>query len=232
MARLIGSCCLLFSLSAFAQNPQSQTYGTQDEIVYVAQASSFTPWDSTQTYGGGSGLRWVTSSGGCCLSAPVSLPSGASVIGAEVEACVHSLTAGVTWALNVCGTPDGCSSVLPTGSTAPNVCGRFRQNFTTPVTVNNAVSSYTVQFSGGDYANTLYAMRLFYKLQVSPAPQTARFTDVPTTHPFFQYIEALASAGITAGCSASPPQYCPDAPLTRGQMAVFLARALGLHWVP
>ena len=25
--------------------------------------------------------------------------------------------------------------------------------------------------------------------------------------------------------------YCPDAALTRGQMAVFLAKALGLHWV-
>ena len=79
---------------------------------------------------------------------------------------------------------------------------------------------------------SLEALRVFYKLQVSPAPLTARYTDVPTTHPFFQYIEALASAGITAGCSASPPQYCPDSPVTRGQMAVFLARALGLHWVP
>jgi len=53
------------------------------------------------------------------------------------------------------------------------------------------------------------------------------------SHLFYQYIEALAASGITAGCTAPPnPQYCPDAPLTRGQMAVFLARAFGLHWVP
>jgi hypothetical protein len=28
----------------------------------------------------------------------------------------------------------------------------------------------------------------------------------------------------------TPPLYCPDNPVTRGQMAVFLATALGLHW--
>lgn len=50
----------------------------------------------------------------------------------------------------------------------------------------------------------------------------------PTTHPFFRYVEALAAAGITGGCA--PVSYCPDAPVTRGQMAVFLSTALGLHF--
>jgi hypothetical protein len=64
--------------------------------------------------------------------------------------------------------------------------------------------------------------------QVSPAPATATFTDVPTGHPFFQFVEALARSGITAGCGGG--NFCPDAPLTRGQMAVFLSVALGLHF--
>jgi hypothetical protein len=51
---------------------------------------------------------------------------------------------------------------------------------------------------------------------------------VPTTHPFFQFIEALHASGITGGCQASPPLYCPDDPVTRGQVAAFLAKALGL----
>lgn len=46
----------------------------------------------------------------------------------------------------------------------------------------------------------------------------------------FQSVEALAASGITAGCNAAPPMYCPDATLTRRQMAVFLAKGLGLHW--
>lgn len=40
-----------------------------------------------------------------------------------------------------------------------------------------------------------------------------------------QYINALAGAGITVGCDTSPERFCPDAPVTRGQMAAFLVRA-------
>lgn len=74
----------------------------------------------------------------------------------------------------------------------------------------------------------LRGVRLLFRRRVSPAPSSATFGDVPTGHPFFQFIEALADSGITAGCGGG--NYCPDAPLTRGQMAVFLAKALGLHW--
>ena len=41
-------------------------------------------------------------------------------------------------------------------------------------------------------------------------------------------IEAVAAEGITRGCN--PPagdRFCPDRPVTRGQMAAFLVRALG-----
>jgi hypothetical protein len=45
---------------------------------------------------------------------------------------------------------------------------------------------------------------------------------------FQEDIEALATAGITAGCN--PPvnnRFCPEQRLTRGQMAAFLTRAYG-----
>jgi S-layer homology domain len=74
----------------------------------------------------------------------------------------------------------------------------------------------------------LRGARVLFRRQVSPAPAAASFGDVPSSHPFFQYVEALAASGITAGCGGG--NYCPDTPLTRGQMAVFLAKALGLHW--
>jgi hypothetical protein len=79
-----------------------------------------------------------------------------------------------------------------------------------------------------DDTNSFSALRIGYKLQVSPAPAAASFNDVPASHPLFQYIEAIHAAGITAGCGGG--NYCPDNPLTRGQMAVFLAKALGLQW--
>ena len=71
-------------------------------------------------------------------------------------------------------------------------------------------------------------VRVFWRRKVSPAPAVADFADVPTGHPYFQFVEALFGSGITGGCGGG--NYCPDAFLTRGQMAVFLSKALGLHW--
>ena len=41
-------------------------------------------------------------------------------------------------------------------------------------------------------------------------------------------INALAGAGVTAGCATGPARYCPDDSVTRGQMATFLTRAIGI----
>jgi hypothetical protein len=58
-----------------------------------------------------------------------------------------------------------------------------------------------------------------------PAATGTMFTDVPASHPFAKWIEELAREGITGGCATSPPRYCPNATVTRAQMAVFLVRA-------
>ena len=71
-------------------------------------------------------------------------------------------------------------------------------------------------------------VRVLWYRDVSPPPSSPSFADVPIDHPFFKWIEALKASNITAGCSET--NFCPNAPLTRGQMAVFLAKALGLHW--
>ncbi len=56
-----------------------------------------------------------------------------------------------------------------------------------------------------------------------PGAWFADFTDVPGDHQFHDYIETVFRNGITAGCGAGV--YCPDAPVTRAQMAVFLLKA-------
>jgi uncharacterized repeat protein (TIGR01451 family) len=61
-----------------------------------------------------------------------------------------------------------------------------------------------------------------------PAATGAMFGDVPVSHPFAAWIEQLAREGVAGGCSTSPPLYCPDALVTRAQMAVFLVRAFNL----
>ena len=52
---------------------------------------------------------------------------------------------------------------------------------------------------------------------------TPYFTDVPATHPLFQWVQKMRDLQITAGCG--PTTYCPDDSVTRGQMAVFIIRA-------
>jgi hypothetical protein len=62
----------------------------------------------------------------------------------------------------------------------------------------------------------------------SPAAScTGMFNDVSAGtvgDTFCRYIEKFAILGITAGCSSNPPLYCPDNPVTRAQMAVFLTK--------
>ncbi len=50
------------------------------------------------------------------------------------------------------------------------------------------------------------------------------FSDVPCSDPDARQVKLAHDKGITVGCSTTPPQYCPDATLTRAQMAVFLVR--------
>jgi 5'-nucleotidase len=55
------------------------------------------------------------------------------------------------------------------------------------------------------------------------------FVDVPDDHTFHGDIARLSAAGITRGCN--PPdndEFCPERPLTRGEMAAFFTRGLGL----
>jgi mannan endo-1,4-beta-mannosidase len=60
-----------------------------------------------------------------------------------------------------------------------------------------------------------------------PPAAVGRFADVPPSYWAAAWIERFAAEGITSGCSATA--YCPDATLTRAQMAVFLVKAFGLQ---
>lgn len=59
-----------------------------------------------------------------------------------------------------------------------------------------------------------------------PTPPQQRFTDVPPSNPFYNFIDRMAALNITLGCGGG--NYCPGQPVTRGQMAAFLVRAFNL----
>ncbi|MGE5156463.1 MAG: S-layer homology domain-containing protein, partial [Betaproteobacteria bacterium] len=62
----------------------------------------------------------------------------------------------------------------------------------------------------------------------APPPCQGIFADVPCeTTPNADYIEDLYNKGITAGCGTNPLRYCPNDPVLREQMAVFIDVAAG-----
>ena len=234
-AAMMAVCAGLGAPLAPAQEARhSDTYGTATTTSYVLQAFAFDPdaGDSANVIANGFYSRSCSTN--CNLVAPVMLPAGAIIQSMELEACDTNPAGEITVPLlryPQLEAPFQNLGSIATGVGATPGCAFFNVNLPAPHTVNNETGTYVVRvnLSGATIATRFQAVRLVYRLQVSPAPGTATFpNDVPTTHPFFRFVEALAAAGITGGCA--PGSYCPNSPVTRGEMAVFLASALGLHF--
>lgn len=210
-------------------DPQD-TYGTGSQTSYLMGSHSFDNRSSTTTYDTTGGVDRFLTSGGFFTTEPM-LPNGAQIERIELRACDNDAVAQVTLNMGPCPTGgSGCNLAGTVSTGATPGCNDFSTTLATPLIVNNQTTPIIVQVTMGTTPSTSFtAVKLYYRLRISPSPATATFpNDVPTSHPFFRFIEALAAAGVTGGCSAG--SYCPDTAVTRGQMAVFLATALGLHF--
>lgn len=212
--------------------PENEAWGTQ--------------WTTTQTIGawafmgpmtdGGDGYRECSAATGACRAA-VDIPSGMLLHTLELEGCDALPTSESVARLWACGPapgPGACAIVAEVRSGIPATlgCARFRAPVNPWLAINNYNFTYFVDVFGTSGAANVpvrfRGVRLPMLRQVRPAPVTPTFSDVPPTHPYYQHIEALADALITAGCGNG--QYCPERPLTRGELAVLLAEALGLNF--
>ena len=213
-------------------------YGTTDLTYVEVGGAAFTPMASSAVYttsGDGYHDQILRSATGSFVdfTAPIHMPSGAIVKYLELDYCDTTGGSGFVQgalvetdyhgnSLNYVGflvsQGDGCTLKFVDATSDNMVINNFNRYYWLLATMSDSPGD-TVGLSG---------MVVGYQLQVSPAPGVATFNDVPTNHPFFQYVEALADSGITAGCGNG--NYCPDSPLTRGQMAVFLSKALGLNF--
>jgi len=251
---------LLFSANAFASTPfpfaspaatdlyspePSGAYGIADPSVSVINATSFSPLDSSVGFTpNGLGNRCSTASGFLYAPFPDDIPDGALITSIDyyfrdTDATQNGMaTPGIFFADKATGasfTGTALASQVSTsgqpGDTVVNSTVSFAVDRTQDIDNDGATDllSYAIAVDLGGTGNVcINQVAITWYRQVTPAPLAASFSDVPTSHAFFQEIEALAASGITSGCGGG--NYCPDNPLTRGQMAVFLARALGLHW--
>ncbi len=67
-----------------------------------------------------------------------------------------------------------------------------------------------------------YIERAVHGALTPPPVYPGEFDDVLLGSFNADYIQGLVDDGITAGCSVTPRLYCPDVPVTRAQMAVFV----------
>jgi hypothetical protein len=199
--------------------------------------SEFSPDNSTTPYATGGPVllgpigRYSVGTFGFFTAQP-HLPSGALLQSFELDYC-DNVSANVVLYFSECDfMADDCNLLGQLASSdGPSGCSSLVADISgLNYTVDNNNRQLLLSgFTGNGDANTvLLGAYIGYKLQVSPAPGAATFGDVPTSHNYFQFIEALAASGITAGCGSG--NYCPSRYLTRGEMAVFLAKALGLHF--
>jgi hypothetical protein len=226
-------------------------YGLQDYTVTTIGSVSFTPRsdDTSQDFGffsapyntetpdNGDGFFRYGESGGnesfpsTHFEATVSVPAGAVIdfIGLECWSGIGPDMAEVQ--LYLVDRYDNITPIAGFQSTQHDHDTDYNSSAIGFQLVRNVHNQLVVDVetnpSGGS-GGSFGWVEIWWKRTVSPAPASPTFTDVPTTDPGFQYIEALAASGITAGCGGG--HYCPDATLTRRQMAVFLAKALGLQW--
>ena len=149
-----------------------------------------------------------------------------------------------------CSDPGVYAYVYPDSPFEIYLCGAFWSAPTTGTdskagTLIHEITHFTVVAGTDDYAYGQTAAKALaisspsqavmnadnheYFAENNPPLETSTYTfvDVPDTYWAWNYIERLYNAGITSGCSISPLLYCPTAPVTRAQMAIFILR--GIH---
>ena len=97
-----------------------------------------------------------------------------------------------------------------------------------------AVNGITGGCGGGNYCvndfvlrsqMAVFLLRGAHGENIVPPAAVGIFADVTVPSLFADFIEQLFNEGITGGCATNPLRYCPNNPVLRSQMAIFLLRA-------
>lgn len=207
-------------------------FGTSSDSTVSVFSYAFQSYESGATYmETGNAYRWFTTGTTKLFIAEVSIPSGVTITRLGFNYCDSN--PGGDWFVVLYDSfgDNGFATIATIGPTDRIGCGYvYTPTLAYEFDANQGhlLSIYAFQPNITDGSVNFRGAEVAYRRKVSPAPATATFADVPVGAPQHRFVEALVAAGITAGCGGG--NYCPNNPVTRGQMAVFLAAALGLHF--
>ncbi len=214
-------------------------FGVNQNIMQI-HAAAFHPEYSSESFSYKGVMYWGPASVSGWAWAPLILPSG--VVLDSLGLYAHDTDAGSNMTVHLLKThgEDSATDPINPGMTeiaSVSSSGSGGYGYYTAALNHTINNDARFSAEGGKYileayfpsASTSFSgVDIWWHRQISPAPVTATFDDVPTSHYFFQQIEALAASGITTG--TTPTTFNPNGYITRAQMAAFLARALGLHF--
>jgi hypothetical protein len=155
--------------------------------------------------------------------------NAAYTVDAPDSATVTIISDDITLIVNTSGTGTGTVTSNPQGINCGNDCSEICNAgtvvaLTATPDANSVFSGWTGDADCSDGQVTMDAPKVCTARFDSQLP--APFDDVPSTDFAYDFIMAIANAGITGGCSTTPRLFCPDQLITRGQMAVFLVASL------
>jgi S-layer homology domain len=208
----------------------AQVFGTKDYTISRISATSFVPADSGQaSHTSGSLGRFGSINTESHFYATLDLPAGIVIdyIGLNNlnDGTPNAMSVNL-WFRGASGTAGAVASLLSTAHTSWQT-DINSVPFNLQVIGHSSVRILDVGIAASPNLQFFGWVEVWWRHVVSPGG-LAHFSDVPPTHPLFQFVEALYAAGITAGYSDG--RYGVNDPITRGQMAVYLSTALGLHW--
>jgi hypothetical protein len=222
-------------ISATATGPGGNTSEFSQRLPF-----SVTPQSGPPAGGSGLSISGTNFLAGATVTVGGMAATGVAVASyTSITATTPVMTPGTANDLVVSNT-DGTSGTLVKGFVADFLDVPNSNSFYNYVTilVSNAI---TAGVGGGMYGvgdNTLRQQMAVFLLKAQhglcytpPACTPGIFADVPCPSTFANWIEAMAAEGITGGCGGG--NFCPQNPVRRDQMAVFLLKAQhGSAYVP
>ena len=213
-----------YTITTFGEGEDGNLYVTDyyGGRIYKIEASGFS--DVAPSYWAWSWIERLYSAGitGGCSTTPLNYCPEDSVTRAQMAVFLLKGIHGSSYTPPIVGVSTGFADV----ATDYWAAAWIKQLAAEGITSGCGAGIYCPDATVTRAQMAIFLLKAKYTSTYTPPAAVGIFSDVPLSYWANQWIEQLAAEGITGGCGAGI--YCPDANVTRAQMAVFLVKTFNL----